>query len=1038
MLRLMIFRGKGAFLGRNGTVPGRLLRLRYILILLGAIAVFSWNFSNVNNAGAEDQAPAGNWGWSVTEIAVARSSGNQISPSLEGTTVVYNDTALPPWGGVMKKDLYGGDPEPVGVAWGVMAGPDMDGGAIAWLNGNHEVCRHVLADGSEKCVVTNGGSELWMSGQRVIAAYDGGASGIRLVDFGTGSSRLLDSSNFSGSRYGPDIEGDSAVWVRERGYAGQHYEPIIVLHDIPSTVTTYLSKPGGGPNSTGAGKYARQHPSMSGGRVVYQQKLNELNTTWDIYETAPDTYGVGVVEAPGDQINPSISGNLVVYQDNRSGHVDDTGRWVGEWNIYMKDLATGIEQPVCTAPGDQINPVIKGNTVVWQDRRSGDWDVYAAALSPAAGDVQLMEKYSPSLLMHHDEDFFPEDAGMMVSQPGTTLMEGGAELLRAPETLSLSALGGQGAGSYIDLPGKCVICGAHLPDPSFDSVIRAQFVQPYNQLAGAGGHQQTVYGRVAHLGDWTVIQYWINYYFNNHPMLSHEGDWELVEVELDADSRPSRVSVSQHGYGKMRQWRDVRINDGHPLIFVSKGSHANYFEDGLHSIAVAGMPNPAIIDEAEPFEAGKLVTPTVVPLPGAIGLDGFGWLGFSGRWGEMNGLPESDAPVGPVWSGDKWEHPFAWNGLEWDGFEGLRGQLVAIGASVSRSVMIKISDSTRSIGEDILGQFEQTIPAGQFLDAAAASRKFVAIPGGINTDVYHLEVSSQTAAQTPLKVTLPDPANGVLVRLDYGIVELAAGTVARLTVGPDSSSDDFTLMLDSNGDGLAESSLQPQIVTQALDTNAPGDVDDLQAYRRSDGAIVLRWTAPGDDGNEGTPAMYSIRYAAQPVTEENWHEAEPVAVTAAPQAGGSIETLRINDLPPAGALYFAMKTTDEAGNQSGISNIAACLSPRLALSVGSVFWGSYADYLDGSLTVRFRISNYGDGIARDVTIRQVDTNPLTVVPGVLPPPLAALETGQSGDLQIRFHFLEGPRRFLVRLYATGRDINGDEMWFPQAPPSVST
>ena len=1040
MLRLLIFRDGGAFLGRERTGPGRFLRLRLILILVGVITLGCWVYSDSEAAVGVEPPPAGNWGWSVTEIPVARDAGDQLRPSVDGNTVLYRDQSLPPLGGVMEKDLFSGDPRPVGKAWGVMAGPDIDGGAISWLNRNNEACMHVIADATEKCVAVNGGSELWMSGKRVIIAYDGGASGIRLVDFGTGSSRLLDSSNFSGSRYGPDIEGDSAVWVRERGYAGRYYEPIIVQQDIPSAVTTYLTKTGGGTNSQGAGKFARQHPSMSGGRVVYQQKLNELNATWDICETAPDTFGVGVVAAPGDQMNPSISGNLVVYQDNRGGHVDETGRWSGEWNIYLMDLATGIEQPVCTAPGDQINPVIKGNTVVWQDKRSGDWDIYAAVLSPAAGDRQLMERYSPSLLMHQNEDFFPEDAGAMVSQAGTTLMEGGAELLRAPETLSLDTLGGHGAGSYIDLPGKCVICGAHLPDPAFDSVIRMQYVQPYNRLMAGGGHERAVYGRVVRLGDRTVIQYWMNYYFNNHPMLSHEGDWELVEVELDAGMQPARVSASQHGYGKMRLWDDVTVRDGHPVIFVGRGSHAGYFEDGLHSISIAGLPNPAIVDETDLLETGKLITPVVVPVPGVVDLPGYKWLSFSGRWGEVNGLPDADPPPGPAWSGDKWEHPFSWSGLEWDGLGGMKGGLLAIGASVNRSVMIKITDGLgRVIGDDIKGVSGQTIPAAEFFDLPAVDAKAVAIPGGINAEVHNLEISSFSQTTTPLKVTLPDPCNGTTVRLDYGEIQLGPGAVARLTIGTDSVSNDFTLRIDGNGDGLAETSLQPAGVSQtALDATAPAEIGDLQAYRRNDGAISLRWTAPGDDGNEGTSTMYSIRYSSQPITAENWKDAEPAAVTLQPGTAGAIEMMRVNDLPPAGSLYFAIRSTDDAGNESGISNIATCLSPQLVLSVRSVFWGSYADYLNNDLSVRFRISNHGDGVAREVAIRRVSTNPATVVPGALPPALAVLETGQSGDLQIRFHFQDGPRRFLVRLYATGRDINGDEMWFPEAPDAAAT
>ncbi|MEK6536159.1 MAG: hypothetical protein AABZ63_01590, partial [Actinomycetota bacterium] len=575
-------------------------------------------------------------GWSVNEIPVATGPGDQITPAVDGGKAVYNDLNRSASGWVVLQDLFDGQPEAVAGA-GVFAGPDIDGGYIAWQNANSQVCRRPVAGGTDQCLPVSKATTMALSGNRVITSHTG-ISTIRAVDFGSMSSKILDSYNLSGYRHGPDIDGDESVWVRERGYAGKYYEPVLFAYNLKTGVSSYLTKTGGGVNSTGANKYARQHPTMSSGRVIYQQKLNESGASWDIYEAVPDTFGTALVEQPGNQANPSMNGNLVVYQDNRTGHLDDTGRWTGEWNIYLKDLSTGIEQPVCTAPGDQINPVIKGDTVVWQDNRNGNWDVYAAVLSPAIDDLQLARRYSPSLVMHHNEDFRPEDAGVMVSAPGSALMEDGIERLRAPETLTLDALGDYGAGAYLDLPGKCLICGAHPPDPGFDRVIRTQYVYPYAAVLASGGHDDVTYSRVVHSGGRTVIQYWINYYFNNHPMLSHEGDWELIEVELDAGLQPSRVSVSQHGYGKMRQWRDVEIMDGHPVLYVGRGSHASYFEPGDHAIEIAALPNPLVIDEVDAHEDGGISKPQVVPLPeSSLDLPGYRWLQFRGRWGEVNG-----------------------------------------------------------------------------------------------------------------------------------------------------------------------------------------------------------------------------------------------------------------------------------------------------------------------------------------------------------------------------------------------------------------
>jgi beta propeller repeat protein len=57
--------------------------------------------------------------------------------------------------------------------------------------------------------------------------------------------------------------------------------------------------------------------------------------------------------------SPDVSGNIIVWGDNRNGN----------WDIYAYDLASGKEFPVCTDPGPQDNPKISGNMIVWDDWR---------------------------------------------------------------------------------------------------------------------------------------------------------------------------------------------------------------------------------------------------------------------------------------------------------------------------------------------------------------------------------------------------------------------------------------------------------------------------------------------------------------------------------------------------------------------------------------------------------------------------------------------------------------------------------------------
>ena len=86
-------------------------------------------------------------------------------------------------------------------------------------------------------------------------------------------------------------------------------------------------------------------------------------------------------------------------------------------------------------------------------------------------------------------------------------------------------------------------------------------------------------------------------------------------------------------------------------------------------------------------------------------------------------------------------------------------------------------------------------------------------------------------------------------------------------------------------------------------------------------AITLTWTAPGDDGNVGTATVYDVRYATDSATVATWTNATQATGEPAPRAAGSTETFQLT--LPNGKYWFAIRTRDEAGNQSGASNIVS-------------------------------------------------------------------------------------------------------------------
>lgn|GEM_PF-1801382 len=111
-------------------------------------------------------------------------------------------------------------------------------------------------------------------------------------------------------------------------------------------------------------------------------------------------------------------------------------------------------------------------------------------------------------------------------------------------------------------------------------------------------------------------------------------------------------------------------------------------------------------------------------------------------------------------------------------------------------------------------------------------------------------------------------------------------------------------------------------------------------------SVTLSWTAPGDDGAVGQAAQYDIRYAAEPMTSENWSAATSVSNPPSPQTAGNSESTQITGLAPKTTYYFGLKTVDESGNWSALSNIAS----KTTACVEAWSWGEWSACVNGQQT----------------------------------------------------------------------------------------
>jgi hypothetical protein len=303
------------------------------------------------------------------------------------------------------------------------------------------------------------------------------------------------------------------------------------------------------------------------------------------------------------------------------------------------------------------------------------WLLAAGPAHPAGSVPKLLTKFQPVLVLYPGEEFRPTTVESFVR-------DSQLEAATSPTTWTV-----------VD------------PDPSADGLpTTSPPVWRLNQqpcfagaplgdlacyaAAAADEPGVTVYGRVARDGANIVLQYWLFYYDNlyRYPFLplgaiwqSHEGDWEVVNIVLSNRKRPLSVGLSQHCSGETRPWAQTQLTAGHATVYVALGSHANYFEAGLHPFDRACLPPPVIgfFQQAGlPFPAdvaaaGQAVGPKRLGvLPAAIAPVSNGspsWIGFPGFWGELqyfNAPPPiglvvfGTSPVGPAFHA-VWREPLA-------------------------------------------------------------------------------------------------------------------------------------------------------------------------------------------------------------------------------------------------------------------------------------------------------------------------------------------------------------------------------------------
>src|SRR3954451_13428584 len=248
----------------------------------------------------------------------------------------------------------------------------------------------------------------------------------------------------------------------------------------------------------------------------------------------------------------------------------------------------------------------------------------------------LLERYKPRLVYDSQEPYFADSAATFTDSPTCTLRRANGAPIASPPKLSLDYLGTTAYGD-----GQKVLGGDLIGDTTRNYERNAKAMHDK-----APRYRDRVYGHARKDSQGRLwLQYWLFYYYNDFwllgPMVTggkHEGDWELVQIRLGPSEQPEQVVYTQHKDAESKAWSDTPKEGANtPLVYVARGSHANYFGTGSHWTG-------HWFDQAD--GKGPRVTPTVE----VVGDSAPAWLLWPGAWGDAKvsgNTLKSQSPISP-------------------------------------------------------------------------------------------------------------------------------------------------------------------------------------------------------------------------------------------------------------------------------------------------------------------------------------------------------------------------------------------------------
>lgn len=291
---------------------------------------------------------------------LSSSGADQINPALSGNRVLWQDYRNGKWD-IYLRDLS--DNSTRNLTAGKLAdqiNPGVDGDHAVWQDlsaGNWDIVLYDLATSAETVIAAGVSDETLPVVKGNWVAYQSKAAGnwdIYLYNILTKETRRVTSD--PRDQINPALYGNLLVWEDYRNGLGDIYS-----YDLTSGAESRITE----------NIDDQTHPSISSGGVIWVDSRDGNRELYGFNPASGRTTRMSYSWT--DEAQPYLSGDNAVFVDYASGSSDP--------NLSLINLSTRRSMRLVSEPHKQEQPRLENGRLVWQDNRSGVWQIYFSELT---------------------------------------------------------------------------------------------------------------------------------------------------------------------------------------------------------------------------------------------------------------------------------------------------------------------------------------------------------------------------------------------------------------------------------------------------------------------------------------------------------------------------------------------------------------------------------------------------------------------------------------------------------------------------------